>query len=270
MRYFRSAALALLPLLALSATAQVEAVWEELTDEEAAAATGQPTIALDVKTTFPYSEFGVKLVNNHATQAVLTFNNKETEPVRVQIVGGSLWDIKADTIVRNLTAIPYNVEVPAGSEQSLTYNFATELHPQDLRLYLAALVTKGEMGFQVSAYNGTVSVVEAPLSFFDPQMIFLYVFLSACFAGTCYFIYNTWIATLFPQKKRGGKGGERAKGPSKAGKPVDSSDQAADGPATASGAKVLDESWIPPQHLKKPEAKRTGSGRASTPKSKAR
>ncbi|KIW03691.1 hypothetical protein, variant 2 [Verruconis gallopava] len=204
------------------------------------------------------------------TSQVLTFNNKETEPVRVQIVGGSLWDIKADTIVRNLTAIPYNVEVPAGSEQSLTYNFATELHPQDLRLYLAALVTKGEMGFQVSAYNGTVSVVEAPLSFFDPQMIFLYVFLSACFAGTCYFIYNTWIATLFPQKKRGGKGGERAKGPSKAGKPVDSSDQAADGPATASGAKVLDESWIPPQHLKKPEAKRTGSGRASTPKSKAR
>jgi hypothetical protein len=88
----------------------------------------------------------------------------------VQVVGGSLWDIQSDRIVRNLTAMPYNVDIPAGQNQSLTYNFATELHPQDLRLFLAAIVIKGEAGYQIPAFNGTVSIVEAPLSIFDPQM----------------------------------------------------------------------------------------------------
>ena len=85
-------------------------------------------------------------------------------------MGGSLWDLRTEQPIRNLTAIPYNVEIPGGSNQSLTYNFATEMHPQDLRLVIAALVTKGELGYQILAYNGTVSVVEAPVSFFDPQM----------------------------------------------------------------------------------------------------
>jgi hypothetical protein len=100
--------------------------------------------------------------------------------------------------------------------------------------------------------------------------IFLYLFLAAAFGGTIYFIYNTWITTLFPQKKRGGKGGERAKRSSGGSKKVDPADQAsvvgADGPAVASGAKAYDESWIPEGHLKRPEARRVGSGR---PKSRA-
>lgn len=112
----------------------------------------------------------MKLVNGHATQAVLSVHNTEAEAVTVQIVGGSLWDIKAAKQIRNLTAIPFNVEVPAGTTQSLSYNFATELHPQDLQLLLAAQVIKGQTIHQVPAYNGTVSIVEAPVSIFDPQM----------------------------------------------------------------------------------------------------
>ncbi|KAI6900760.1 hypothetical protein KC355_g19653, partial [Hortaea werneckii] len=124
--------------------------------------------------------------------------------------------------------------------------------------------------FTKMVYNETVSVVEAPMSFFDPQIIFLYIFLAAAFGGTCYFIYNTWITTLFPQKKRGGKGGERAKKSSGGSKPVDPADQAsvvgADGPAVTTGAKGYDESWIPAGHIQRPEARRVGSGR---PKSRA-
>lgn len=101
----------------------------------------------------------------------------------------------------------------------------------------------------------------------DCTRIFLYLFLVACFAGTCYFIYNTWIATLFPQKQRGGKGGERAKASSRGSKAVDPSGQVAvggaDGPAVASGQQALDQSWIQAQHLKRPDAKRVGSGRSA-------
>ena len=100
--------------------------------------------------------------------------------------------------------------------------------------------------------------------------IFLYVVLLSAFVGTVYFIYNTWIATFFPQKKGRGKGGERAKKSSQGSKKVDPSEQVAvvgaDGPAVTSGAKY-DESWIPASHLQRPEAKRVRSG---TPKVKPR
>jgi hypothetical protein len=96
--------------------------------------------------------------------------------------------------------------------------------------------------------------------------------LLGLFGGSVYFIYNTWIATLFPQSVKGGKGGERAKRSSGGSKKVDPSDQVtvvgADGPAVTSGAKAYDESWIPEGHLQRPEAKRVKSG--GRPKSRGR
>ena len=125
-----------------------------------------------VTTLFPSSEiFGVKLVNGHPTQAVITVENNEDDSVFIEIVGGTLTNDQAGQVVRNLTSTTYNLEVVAGAKDSLTYSFSTELHPQDLRLQLIAILTKGKKGFfTVSAYNETVSVVEAPVSIFDPQM----------------------------------------------------------------------------------------------------
>ena len=107
--------------------------------------------------------------------------------------------------------------------------------------------------------------------------IFLYLVLAGLFSGTCYFIYNTWVATLFPPKPRGGKGSERAKRSSLGSKKVDAADQVsvagagagADGLAVASGAKAYDESWIPAHHLNRPEARRVKSG-AGSGRSKSR
>ena len=102
--------------------------------------------------------------------------------------------------------------------------------------------------------------------------IFLYLILAAAFGGTCYFIYNTWITTFFPQKRGRGKGGERAKKSSQGSKKVDPADQISvvggDGPAVTSGAKAYDETWIPLHHLNRPEAKRISSGSKPRPKSK--
>ncbi|KAK3111074.1 Increased recombination centers protein 22 [Teratosphaeriaceae sp. CCFEE 6253] len=231
--------------------------------------------------------FGVKLVNGRATRAVLDVSNHEPAPISILVVGGSL-TTPIDTpgapdppvLLRNLTATRYNIVIPAGESETVTYSFATEMHPQDLRLSIAAVLQNSEGAiFTKAVYNETVSVVEAPLSFFDPQIIFLYLFLLAAFGGTCFFIYSTWITTLFPQKKRsggGGKGWERAKKSSGQSKKVDPADQVsvagADGPAVTSSAqlggsgKTYDESWIPAGHLQRPEAKRVGSGR---PKSRA-
>lgn len=131
-----------------------------------------------MKTSFPQSElFGVKLVNGHATKAIFDVSNDEPEPITVHIATGSLWTLRDQpgapqpaVPVKNLTMQRYGVEIPAGESESLTYAFTTEMHPQDLNLALIMMMQgRGEI-FTKVVYNETVSVVEAPTSFFDPQM----------------------------------------------------------------------------------------------------
>ncbi|MCJ1412490.1 hypothetical protein MMC19_006584 [Ptychographa xylographoides] len=267
-------------LVLLSATAFSAFAQEDISPGDAANTVKSTNLAVKVSASFPSSEiFGIKLVNGHPTQALLSFTNDEPTPVNIAFVGGSLWAPDPATkgatsrIVRNVTSTRYNVQIPAGEKESVSYSFATELHPQDLRLQLAVVLTN-ELGttFTLSAFNETVSVVEPDASLFDLQLIFLYLFLLAIFLGTLYFVYNTWITTLFPQKARGGKGGERAKRSSGGSKKVDPADQTAvlgaDGPAVTSGAKAYDESWIPAAHLQRPEARRVKSG--ARPKSRGK
>ena len=120
----------------------------------------------------------MKLVNGHATRAVIDVQNNEPAPIKVVLVGGSLTtpiDVPGapdpPIIVRNLTAAQYGSEIPGGESESFEYAFATEMHPQDLRLNLAALLqtTEGKLITKM-VFNETVSVVEAPVSIFDPQM----------------------------------------------------------------------------------------------------
>lgn len=232
---------------------------------------------------FPDAEiFGIKIVNGKPANIQLSVNNQEPEPISVQFVGGSLWtpdfDASASRIVRNLTTKQYGVEVPAGESETLPYTFQTNMHPQELRLNLAAVIARGNTFFTQQAFNGTVQVVEPDSSIFDPQMyglssssakamltltsIFLYIFLLACTAAVGYFFYTIWIVPYFPQKKRGAKG---TRAPVKK---VDAGSEKpdTDGPAVATGAKSYAEEWIPSHHLQRPEARRVKSG--TRPKSR--
>lgn len=129
-----------------------------------------------MSTAFPASEiFGVKVVNGQSTEAQVTFSNEESEPVLVNLIGGSLWSLdtpdQPGQIVRNLSTARYNLPIPAGEKDSLTFKFSTEMHPQDLRLHIAAAVSNNAGSlFTLSAYNETISVVEPDTSIFDPQM----------------------------------------------------------------------------------------------------
>ena len=125
-----------------------------------------------VSAKFPQAEiFGVKLINGHATEAVVTVANGEADAVSVAFIGGSLMADRGGAVLRNLTVQRYASDIPAGASRDLGYRFATEMHPQDVRLHLIAVVKDAnDAYYTLSAYNETVSVVEAPLSIFDPQM----------------------------------------------------------------------------------------------------
>jgi len=148
-------------------------------EEELEAPSTSPNIAVNISASFPNSEiFGVKLINGHATQAVVSVANHEPEPVKLLFVGGSLLSPSGvpgapdpPVIIRNLTATRYDVSIPAGESETLTYSFATEMHPQDLALNLAAVLQNAEgTVYTKQFFNEAISVVEAPTSFFDPQM----------------------------------------------------------------------------------------------------
>ncbi len=149
-------------------------------EEELETPATTPNLAVSVSAKFPSAEvFGVKVINGRATKAVLDFTNNEAEPIQVSVVGGALSSLQqlpegahpSIAIVRNLTATRYDVEILAGEKQSLPFTFTTDLHPQDLRLNLIAVV-QSQAGniYQVQAFNETVSVVEPATSIFDPQM----------------------------------------------------------------------------------------------------
>jgi hypothetical protein len=143
-------------------------------DKVADAEAQTPNLNVKVSVSFPQSEiFGIKLVNGHATEARLSINNNEPTPIGVSVIGGSLSLEQAgeSRVIRNLTSQKYSIEIPAGAEETVPYTFTTELHPQDLRLQLVAVLRDSKNSFySVPVYNETVSVVEAATSFFDPQM----------------------------------------------------------------------------------------------------
>jgi hypothetical protein len=134
-------------------------------------------LAISISASFPNSEvFGTKLVNGRPTRARLDVTNNEPESINIEMVGGSLWTVDAlkygpSQIIRNLSTTRFNVEIPGGEKESLTYTFVNDLQPQDLRLSLMAVVKDHEGSFYtVQAFNETVAVVEQDSSIFDPQM----------------------------------------------------------------------------------------------------
>lgn len=142
-------------------------------DEEVEDPSTSPALAISVEASFPDAEiFGIKITNGQPYESVLSFVNEEPNPITVQFVGGSLWTLDETNprIVRNLTTNQYHVEIPPGEKQSLPYRFQTNLHPQDLRLNLAAVVSWQTTFYTLQAFNGTVSVVDPDTSIFDPQL----------------------------------------------------------------------------------------------------
>ncbi|KAK4062513.1 uncharacterized protein Triagg1_9883 [Trichoderma aggressivum f. europaeum] len=263
---FKSSLLAFLALQVFGAVAQADA--EDFQDEAAADFIQPPaTLNADIRTTFPDSDIlGVKLVNGRPTTALIEVTNKEDDAIQVIFANGALWTTKDlpegapayQGIVRNLTAVQYSLQIEAGETKSIPFSFALDMNPQDVRLRLLAVFTneKGDI-FQVPAYDGETSIVEAPTSFLDPQIIFLYLVLTAVFGGTLFFVYKTWIEALFPQAKRP----RTTKKPVQ--KPVDPADALS---GSESAGKSYDESWIPDHHINRPVAKRVKSSASSKKK----
>jgi hypothetical protein len=266
----RYSVLAALALRVVSVFAQ-EAEVPPVVDDEIVTDAPEAKLNAEIIATFPEADiFGVKLVNGRPTKAVIDITNNEDKPIQVAFLGGQLMtpqeldpDVPAYTaVLRNLSTVQYQATIPAGEKQSLPYSFVLDMNPQDVRLHIIGVIMGGSNQiFSVGIYDEIVSIVEAPTSLLDPQIIFLYLFLSSAFAGTCYFVYTTYFEAFFPQAKK-------PRGPKKA-KSTLEKEPLSGGEGTASGTdKGYDESWIPADHLNRPTARRVKSGATGKSKSK--
>lgn len=262
--FSRLSALALLALQATSAFAQEEPAAEG--DAPAGFDQSSPPdprmleLAAEVKATFPDADiFGVKLVNTRPTKAIIEITNHEEGDIHVLMVGGHLYTtdkLPADApfyqgIIANLSSVQAGATIKPGETQEIPYSFVLDMQPQQVSLQLSVVAQNSFHNMlQVVAHNATAEIVEPPTNIFDPQIIFLYVFLTACFGGTVYFIYKTWIEALFPQAK-GHRGAPRPA------KKVDPSPLSGDEAGVTSGTdKEYDENWIPEHHINRPVARR--------------
>lgn len=222
-----------------------------------------PILKAEVTTSWPDFPVGLNIVNGRATKAVVEILNKEKIPIKVNFVGGVLTttarlpeDAPAGSdVLRNLTAVPYDTSIAPGEKAELPYQFVLDMQPQDVNVNLFAVLSdEGGRMFQVQAHKGKAAIVEAPTSIFDPQIIFLYLFLTGLFGATLYFVYKTWIEALFPQARRTPASKKVRK------EAVVVEPQSPTETITATGADSFDESWIPQNHINRPVAKRVKSG----------
>ncbi|CAK7230507.1 Increased recombination centers protein 22 [Sporothrix curviconia] len=262
---FKLSTVALFALQVLGASAAAE---------EPLAAKAAPEVKIDIDTKFPEADiFGLKLINGRPTKAIVEITNHEDGPVRVSILGGALVNPQplpegvapSANVVVNLTTVSFESSKDAllqpGETRGYPYNFVLDLQPRELRLDVMAIVTNsaGQL-FQVIAHSDAATIVDPPINIFDPQIIFLYVFLTGAFGATLFFVYKTWIEALFPQAKRSG-GGRKAR---KAAEKVEAASADAlsgnESTGAGTGAEDFDASWIPAHHINRPVAKRVKSG----------
>lgn len=182
------------------------------------------------------------IINGIPKKVNVAIVNYEEDTIGIQFLGGSLWDPATNVNVRNLTQQVLGVELPKGEKVDLPYNILVDMHPKDLRLNLQMVMRTPEQRLvTATAYNGTVSIVEQPMSLLDPQLLFLYLVILSGVAGAGYWAYNYWLDTVNPKRKRGPR--------TAAAKPVRAESPVA--AATGVEGKKFDESWIPEHHIKR-------------------
>ncbi|KZT07697.1 uncharacterized protein LAESUDRAFT_724688 [Laetiporus sulphureus 93-53] len=195
---------------------------------------------------FPEDNAFGHVVNGERNKIFLNVENLSDRNVTITSIAGSFHNSITNALVKNTSALAYDVLLLDGAKMQLPYAFYSELKPGDMRLNIwVEHVSDGEK-HRVMAYDSIVTVVEPELSWFDLKMLSTYLVVALLLGGLGYYAYLAFL----PQPKR------KTRTVPSVSAPV--------GTVTATGAGGYQEEWIPEHHLKKSKAKKTKSGAATS------
>ncbi|TXT11570.1 uncharacterized protein COLE_01980 [Cutaneotrichosporon oleaginosum] len=154
-------------------------------------------------------------------------------------------------LVKNATVTKLNLPVNAGANFTAPYNLNSELRSAEHGLTVWVDLKHGKELHRVTAFNSTVSVVEPATSWFDPQVILMYLIVGAALLGAGYFAFTTYFAP--PKKTRKG-----------ARKHAKAAPAVVEGTISDTAKGAYDEDWIPAQHKRRTKDGATSGGEATS------
>ncbi|KAJ6567411.1 hypothetical protein DFH09DRAFT_1156898 [Mycena vulgaris] len=232
-----------LSLVALVCSSQV--VLEQEPPVETPAATAEPVEPVVVTAAFPESNPFGHIVNGEKNTITLTVENKSGKNATLVSVGGAVYNVQNDALIKNFTALTFNARLVDLIKLQVPFTFFSEFKPGDIRLNVWLDHTLEDELVRLAAYDSIVTVVEPEVSIFDFKMISTYLVTLALLSGLVYVAYGAFAPKRSSRPKK---------------KPAASAVSAPVGAVTATGAGGYQEEWIPEHHMRKPKAARKKSG----------
>lgn len=164
--------------------------------------------------------------------------NNEEEDITVVGVGGTFRNPANNKIVTNLTAATIGpIVIKSGESVAFDQKVNLELVPDNYMLTPQVFIAYKEELKLIQTRGQLASVNDVPISFFNPQLLFLELIIGLTLAGFGYFAWLVWGQAYFQ-----GTSPIRSK---KISAPI----------AVSTGSKTVNEDWLPPNHLQNKKKK---------------
>lgn len=177
-------------------------------------------------------------------QIQLEFNvvNNENDNIVVVGCGGTFRDPITNKVKANLTAATIGpITLEPGQNEQFIQKISIDLLSNNYLLTPQIFIAYQEDLKLIQARGQLAVVEEVPISFFDPQLIFLEIILTLSFGVLAYFAYSIWGQAYF-------------QGTAPVNSKKSTSVKSSSGVAT--GGNSYDSSWIPEGHLQKQQPKK--------------
>lgn len=167
-----------------------------------------------------------------------TVGNMEEEDINVIGVGGVLTDPATGAIKVNLTSGAIGpIVVANGESKTFVQDIPLDLVADNYLLNPQVYIVMNDVIKMIPVRGQLATVTDLPISWFNPQFLFLMIVLTVSFVGLGFAAYDIWGKRYL----KGTSPIQPKQRPASTGIPS----------VYTSGSKTYDESWLPEHHLQK-------------------
>ncbi|GAA5960941.1 hypothetical protein JCM8115_002630 [Rhodotorula mucilaginosa] len=217
--------------------------------------TASPTPDVEAHIKFPDSNPFGRVTNGNSNNLLhVRVQNHADHPITILRVRGQFREATGkERPLRETTTMRLGMPVsPKSKSPLIPYRFHSENKIGDVGLRVWVDYNDANNNLHsVLGYDSTVTVGEPKSSWFDLELLFLYVLLGGLFAGVAYFVYTTYFDPSLSLSPSSSKSGKKASSASGSGRPSAVTAKSSSIVDNVTGEKSkVDESWVPEHHLR--------------------